>query len=231
MSGKLYIAAKAPRIGLAKTRLGRAIGHEAAVGLYSAFLCDLSARFANAPFPAGWYITPPDAWPDIEPLVCPGGRVYDVLVQGEGDWTERQRVLFRGAASRGEERVVLVASDSPQLTVDVVSQAFSELERHELVLGPVYDGGYYLIGMRGWYDVLRDLPMSTATVLDDIIARSQSAGLSVAQLEPTFDIDELEDLQHLQQVVTTRCDLPATRGALEALELLERLTPFVGGAQ
>ncbi|MBA4115814.1 MAG: DUF2064 domain-containing protein [Rubrobacter sp.] len=79
----------------------------------------------------------------MRPLVSPLGEGR-VLIQGEGDWTERQRELFGGAAGRGEDKVVLIASDSPHLTVEVVVRAFEELDRRDLVLGPTFDGGYYL---------------------------------------------------------------------------------------
>ncbi len=219
MADTLYIIAKAPRVGLAKTRLGRSIGHEAAIMLYKAFLQDLAARFVDAPFECGWYVTPPDAWDDISPLVDWGEREVRILFQKEGDLTERQREFFYGAATRGEERVVLIASDSPHLTVEVVMQAFRELDRHDLVFGPTYDGGYYLIGMRGWHDVFHGLPMSVGTELDDIIAQAERAGLSVGRVEATFDIDEVEDLEHLRQLVERRTDLAATRAALKALGL------------
>jgi uncharacterized protein len=214
----LYIAAKAPRAGLAKTRLGRSIGHESAVALYRAFLRDLAARFAGAPFVCGWYVTPPDAWPEIAPLVAPCGESR-VLSQGEGDWTRRQRELFRGAPERGEERVVLIASDSPHLTVEVVERAFGELDRHDLVFGPTHDGGYYLVGMRGYHDVLQDVEMGTHTVMDEISARAKQAGLSIGSVEATFDVDEAEDLAQLRQLVATRPDMAATRAALEVLGL------------
>ncbi len=216
MADALYIIAKAPRAGFAKTRLGRAIGHEAAVALYKAFLRDLGARFADAPFECGWYVTPADAWEDISPLVgC--GREERILLQKEGDLTERQRELFLGAAARGEERVVLIASDSPHLAVEVITSAFRELDRHDLVFGPTYDGGYYLIGMRGWHDIFHDIPMSVGTELDNIIARAEQAGLSVGRTESTFDIDEIEDLEHLRRLVEYRSDLAATRVALDTL--------------
>jgi rSAM/selenodomain-associated transferase 1 len=217
----LYIAAKAPRAELTKTRLGRAIGHENAVTLYKAFLTDLATRFADAPFALGWYVTPPEAWEEIAPLAGRRGRAARVSIQPPGDWTERQRQLFRESAARGEERIVLIASDSPHLAVGVVEEAFRALDRHDLVFGPTYDGGYYLIGMRGFHDVLSGIPMSTGTVLDDITGRAEHIGLSIGWVETTFDIDEMEDLEHLRRIVATRADLSATRSALETLGLHE----------
>jgi len=218
VSDALYVIAKAPRVGLAKTRLGRTIGHERAVTLYRAFLQDLAARFSGAPFALGWYVTPPDAWAEISPLVGESGQV---LFQGEGDLTERQRELFREAAGRGEERTVLIASDSPHLTVGIVEEAFRCLDRQDIVFGPTYDGGYYLIGMRGYHDVLQEAPMSVGTELDGIVARARLSGLSVALLETTFDVDVVEDIRHLRPLVLERPDLAATRDALESLGLLE----------
>ena len=222
MTPILYIAAKAPRAGLAKTRLGRAVGHERAVALYASFLRDLAARFARAPFALGWYITPPDAWPELAPLVGAAEqestRAARVLAQREGDWTARQQALFAGAAGRGEGPVILAASDSPHLSVETVSAAFDELDRHDLVIGPTYDGGYYLIGMRGWHDVFQGIPMGTRTVLNGISARAGRMGLSVGQVDATFDIDEEEDLEHLRRLAAG-ADLPATRAALAAHDL------------
>jgi rSAM/selenodomain-associated transferase 1 len=227
VSDALYVIARAPRVGFAKTRLGRTIGHERAIALYRAFLRDLAARFSRSSFAPGWYVTPADAWPEISPLI---GEPRRVLVQGEGDLTERQRELFQGAAGRGERRTVLIASDSPHLTVEVVEEAFWRLDRQDIVFGPTYDGGYYLIGMRGYHDVLRETPMSVGTELDGLVARSRHFGLSVGMLEPTFDVDVVEDLQHLRPLVLERPDLEATRDALESLGLLEHdLQPVEGG--
>ena len=120
MTDVLYVIAKAPRVGLAKTRLGAAIGHEEAIELYKAFLRDLGARFTDAPFGFGWYITPQDAWPEISALA---GETDRLLYQGEGDLTDRQRELFREATRRGE-RAVLIGSDAPHLAVEKIEEAF-----------------------------------------------------------------------------------------------------------
>lgn len=217
MKDALYIIARAPRAGFAKTRLGNGIGHERAVALYKAFLADLGARFSNAPFPLGWYVTPPGSWPEIS--ACAGG-CERVLFQGEGDLTRRQRDLFLGAKERGERKVVLMAADSPQVEAGAVEEAFRLLDERDIVLGPTYDGGYYLVAMSRPHDVFED-PMSTGTELDDVIKRAERSGLSVGLLEATFDVDEAEDLRYLTGPARERSDLAATRAALEDLGLLE----------
>lgn len=219
LSEVLYFAAKAPRPGFAKTRLGKTIGDEAALALYRAFIKDLSSRFSTARFQVGWYVAPADAWPDLVPLIHRSAEGHRVVVQPSGDWAHRQAALFRGAADRGEDRTVLAATDSPQLTVEVVESAFSLLWTRDVVLGPVHDGGYYLIGMRGWNDILSDVAMSTATAFEQIVERSRRAGLSLGLVEMTFDIDEQTDLVELQRVAHERDDLPATRTALANLAL------------
>ncbi|HMN97981.1 MAG TPA: DUF2064 domain-containing protein [Miltoncostaeaceae bacterium] len=217
MSDRLWIAAKAPRPGLAKTRLAAGVGGPAALALYRGFLADLAVRFAGARVPAGWYVTPPDAWGDLRAIVAPSGPAPPVLVQPAGDWTDRQRALFRGAAARGERRTVLIASDSPHLEVAVVEAAFAALDRDDVVIGPTHDGGYYLIGMRGWHDVLAGVAMSTDAVLDGILAAARRTATAVTVLKPTFDIDGREDLGLLAALDPARADLAATRRALAGI--------------
>lgn len=218
MSDVLYIIAKAPRVGFAKTRLGASIGHEAAIELYEAFLRDLSARFSNARFGLGWFVTPPDSWPEISALTGDSDRV---LHQREGDLTNRQQQLFREAARRGE-RAVLIGSDAPHVTLENVEEAFHTLDRHGLVFLPTHDGGYCLIGMSGPYEeVLEGVEMSTGSELDGIMNRAELMGLSVKLLKPTFDVDVVEDLPHLRDQARAREDLAATREALEKLGIGE----------
>ncbi|MGH7869542.1 MAG: hypothetical protein ACREP9_18395 [Candidatus Dormibacteraceae bacterium] len=83
MINHLYIAAKAPRPGVCKTRLGQMIGDSAAASLYAAFLADLGARLQSQHYLLGWYVAPSTAWPAIAPLVPPPDSI---LVQPDGEW-------------------------------------------------------------------------------------------------------------------------------------------------
>jgi glycosyltransferase A (GT-A) superfamily protein (DUF2064 family) len=214
VSARLYLAARAPRLGLNKTRLARAVGDESALDLYRGFLRDLSARLRRRGLPLGWFVSPWDAWPELAAVVGPGRRPEPVAIQPEGDWTERQRALFAGAAARGETRTLLMATDSPQIDAREVERALAALERRDLVLGPVEDGGYYLLGMRGWHDVLAGVAMGVGDVAGAILANAGRLGLSVALLDPTFDVDEIGDLAALERACDERGDLPETARAL-----------------
>jgi len=215
MTERLYVAAKAPRPGFVKTRLGRRLGDGAATGLYRAFLIDLSSRLRALPISTGWFVTPDDGWCEVSD--CVGGGWSPAVRQGAGSWGVRQDRLFRTAQERCESRVVLIASDSPQVGLDLIEQAFSALDSHDLVFGPVLDGGYWLIGMTDYAPILGEMPMSTATVLADLLAAAAARRLPVHLLEPVFDVDEVSDLDRLSEAVRRRADLTATSAALAAL--------------
>ena len=46
------------------------------------------------------------------------------------------------------DAAVIIGSDCPYLTSEIVMVAFLKLNEVDFVIGPVCDGGYYLIGMR-----------------------------------------------------------------------------------
>jgi glycosyltransferase A (GT-A) superfamily protein (DUF2064 family) len=198
----LMIAARVPTPGETKTRLGQTIGMDEAASLYACFLQDLATHLLPAIRAKGiaiaWTYSPPDA--DFAGTLDDLGIGHDgdhlVPQDGEG-WAVRQDTLHRWASGAGYDRAVLIASDSPHLPADHVLAAFAALETSHVVIGRVLDGGYYAIGMRGYRDILRDVPMSTASAADALIANAESHGLAVAEVPATFDVDIADDVSHL----------------------------------
>ncbi len=225
----LMIAARAPHVGSTKTRLGRTIGMERATRLYVAFLADLAGRFTPPANPGGsWDLAWAHAPPDVdfrselrEAIGDAPAHVHYVPQIVDQDWGRRQSALLAWGDAEGYRRTVLIASDSPQIEVAVIEDAFSALASHDVVLGRVHDGGYYLIGQRGFREILDGVPMSTASAAEGVLQHARSQGLATAEVAPTFDVDIEDDLtlliKHL--AVSDGAAAPATWEALRELGL------------
>jgi hypothetical protein len=224
----LLVAARMPVAGETKTRLGRAIGMDRAAALYRAFLADLARTLAAASAAAGfdlvWTHSPPDA--DFRQAIAEIAgdapeRVRTLPQIDDEDWGRRQRALLRWGHDAGYARSVLIASDSPQIGAGVIDEAFGALEASDVALGRVHDGGYWLIGQRGFAEIFDDVPMSTASAADALVARASALGLRVAEVPGTFDVDVEADLELLRAHLGA-CDgrdAPATWAALRELGL------------
>jgi hypothetical protein len=94
----------------------------------------------------------------------------------------------------GAETVVLLGSDSPTLPLELVRQAFKELDRADVVLGPATDGGYYLLGCaRRLPPIFNGIPWGSCRVLAETVARLSDPTWRLAVLPPWYDVDTLED--------------------------------------
>lgn len=225
----LFVVARLPVSGTTKTRLGAAIGYERAAALYAAFLRDLGARFARAATRDGydlyWYYTAPDDASDADfaMVVGPGGGYFR---QPAGDLGARLQHGFATLAERGYERIMVLSSDSPHAPASWIADSFDALRTHDVVIGPARDGGYYLLGQRiagsGPVDLFSHIEMSTSRVYDATLACARAAGLRVASVPVTFDVDEAADLELLRLVLAgaPSCgadEAPATYAALTSL--------------
>jgi len=198
----LLVITRAPIPGFAKTRLGETIGMEQAALLHRAFLTDIAHKFfapgtLSDTIERGWAITP--ATYDFAALTrslapsVPVEKMVFVNQVGEG-LGARLTNCFAWAAEHGHQDTVIMASDSPQLDPAIILQAFSELDLHDLVIGRVHDGGYYLVGQRGFSDVLSQVPMSTSNAAEALVETATARGLSVAELPHDLDVDVEQDL-------------------------------------
>jgi rSAM/selenodomain-associated transferase 2 len=99
---------------------------------------------------------------------------------------------------------VIIGSDCPGLTPEVITAAFARLTETPVVLGPARDGGYYLIGLsRPMPELFRGIPWGTDRVLADSLAVLQRQGCKPALLEPLEDIDRPEDLPAWRRIAAS----------------------------
>ncbi len=120
-------------------------------------------------------------------------RIY--RPQGEGHLGDRLSRAADLAFAAGGKRLVIIGTDCPGLTAEVLTSAFESLGASDVVLGPAFDGGYYLIGLRSFAPALfENIPWGTEAVLDSTLAASRKLGLTVSLLPAAADIDRPEDL-------------------------------------
>jgi len=217
----LAIMARYPEKGKIKTRLAHTIGEEATLHLYQAFLYDLARRFANWTCDLHWVYTPTehDFAAFVATLVPEHTKGMSVLPQQGPDLGHRLYQVFHTLRMRQFRRIIVIGSDSPQISRATILQAQQALETADIVLGPADDGGYYLIAMHEPHDVFSAIPMSTEVVLQMTIEKAQKQRLSVHLLEPLFDIDEQPDLIRLAELLQQDSTLaPYTAACLAAIK-------------
>jgi uncharacterized protein len=121
--------------------------------------------------------------------------------QGGGDLGERMALSIKTALQAGHDRVIIVGTDCPGLTIDVLQLAFEQLQDCDLVLGPAIDGGYYLIGLRRFMpELFVGISWGTSAVRQQTIEIAIELGLSMGDLPLLADIDRPEDLPIWKQL-------------------------------
>lgn len=235
-SGQCAVAvmAKAPRPGHVKTRLQGVLGPEEAASLGTAFLRDmvenLHAAAALAPIVPFVAYAPAGEEARFDGLL-PGGTAL-LLANGAGGEAEGVegfgRVLLgtvRALLAQGFGAACVLGADSPTLPTSALADAarLTLDAAWNAVLGPVEDGGYYLLGLREAHTApFARIRWSTDFACEDTRARLAEAGLRAAELLPWFDVDDPASLRRLLEGEGGYA-APHTRAALERMGLRARL--------
>jgi len=195
MQQRLVIFTRFPEPGKAKTRLIPALGsrraaqlqrdmtrHTLAVARELAAGCPLSLEVR---FEGG----------DAQKMAACFGNELSYRPQGPGDLGRRMERAFAEARAEGAERTVLIGTDCPEITPELIRAAFERLAACDVVLGPANDGGYYLIGLQHPAPQLfTGIPWGSERVFRDTLRRAGGLSLDVSLLEPLSDVDRPEDL-------------------------------------
>jgi len=193
----LGIFAKYWRPGSVKTRLAATIGAEGAAALSREFLALLLRRMASQA--ARRYVvgSPPESLSAFEQMAGPD---WECVAQVPGDLGRRLAAFFEDAFQRGARRVIVLGSDSPTVPQSAIDRAWEELDRHDVVLGPTADGGYYLVGAsRLVPELFQAIPWSTERVWRTTVNRLRACDARHAALPAWYDVDSAPDLMRLQR--------------------------------
>ena len=217
---RLILFAKRPRHGQVKTRLAPALGHDAALALYAAFLADSVRLVLSLPDRPALELCLDGPWtPDLGPVPHPGLTLTE---QAPGDLGQRLLRAFDRSHRGGAARTVLIGSDSPTLPPDRLSAAFGALRGGaDLVVAPAEDGGYVLIGMRAPLpELFGEVPWGQAGVMEATRRRAADLGLAIAELPGLYDVDDPAGLERLREELA---DPEVARRACDTARVLTQL--------
>jgi uncharacterized protein len=194
----LLIFVKYPEPGKVKTRLAKYIGLENAALLYrkmaESIIHDLSELADHRKI---IFFDPPERKHDVMRWLK--FNALSFIAQEGNTLGERMSNAFSHAFSLGADKAVIIGTDCPQITTQTILKAFEKLETSEVVIGPSYDGGYYLLGLRRFIpEIFDDIYWSTNLVFDQTIKKLRHNGINPECLEMLRDVDTVDDLSQDQ---------------------------------
>jgi rSAM/selenodomain-associated transferase 1 len=178
-----------PRLGKVKTRLAKSVGDEKALSIYKACSFYIINHILSGPNPAYIFLS------DKSDLDQSHFDTKNLLIQNGVDLGLRMSNSFSEIFSKGFKKVVIVATDVPDIDNKLIQSALNSLDNKDFVLGPSVDGGYYLLGMNKFSRFLfENMTWSHGDVLADTILKIKQKNLSCELLTNLIDIDQESDL-------------------------------------
>jgi uncharacterized protein len=175
-----------------KTRLAASIGDDRALQIYNkllnhALITALGVNCARSVFC------------DEKPALGKEWSEDDFFITSQRgtDLGERMSNAFKEVYEEGANSMIIIGSDCPGITPELINDAFYQLNNFDIVIGPALDGGYYLLGMnRPILQLFESITWSTSTVFDETMITASQLELSIYQLPVLSDIDLPSDLDH-----------------------------------
>jgi uncharacterized protein len=188
----IAILAKAPLPGLAKTRLAPVLGADGAANLQARFIAHAVTTAQSAALGPVTLWAAPDPHHPVFEAAAPG---VALAAQPEGDLGARMMAAVE--AARGP--AIVVGTDCPALTPEHLRAAARALvDGIDVVIIPVDDGGYGLIGMQRPQPALFEgMTWSTSSVMAQTRRRLSRLGLSWREPARLWDVDRPADLDRL----------------------------------
>ncbi len=191
----LILFIKNPVLGRVKTRLAKKLGDEQALTIYRLLLQHTLAAAIQTD--AARIVAYSDFIPESDEW---DPSLFLKSLQSGQDLGQR---MFQALASAlaSHPAAILAGGDIPQLSPGILTEGIQALQRHDLVIGPASDGGYYLIGMKQPEPRLFEgIAWSTASVCRQTLAKARELRLSAHILPTLHDVDEAEDWEKVKHL-------------------------------
>jgi rSAM/selenodomain-associated transferase 2/rSAM/selenodomain-associated transferase 1 len=210
----IILFTRLPEPGRSKTRLIPALGAQGAADLHQSMMTRTIRRVSGF-----CELNPPSleirlaGTDDCSACRHFRGENFRVRPQGPGDLGLRLKRAFHDAFNQGYSRVVAIGTDTPALDERHLDEAFRVLRQHDAVIGPVEDGGYYLIGSsRRCPSIFESIDWGGEHVFSQTIMQFEKLKLTWCKLEKLHDVDHPEDLHVWEKETGLKTRVPGAEG-------------------
>jgi uncharacterized protein len=195
MKTKIIFLTKFPEPGKVKSRLSKEIGAFQAAEIYKNVLLDNWQNAKETAHKISIEYSPPESLFGFQELF---GENTEFHPQTGNDIGWRMANAFERYFQQQFDAVVLIGGDTPELSVDLFNRVFNSLIDHDIVLGPAYDGGYYLIGFKKVSfnpKYFQNIDWSTDQVFNQTIEIIRNSVNKLYLLEKRIDLDTFDDVK------------------------------------
>lgn len=195
------VFARAPIPGQTKTRLIPALGEAGAARLHAEMIHRTLEKATSLENGAAELWCAPDTDHQFF-LSCAKTYGVELRQQYGSGLGERMCHAFTESLHRSPW-AILIGTDCPELMVTDIEHACDMLNGDmDVVLGPATDGGYVLIGLNRSVPLLfTDMPWGSDQIAELTRGRLRDLGMRWCELPARNDIDQPEDLKHINFVV------------------------------
>lgn len=202
----IIIYAKWPELNKTKTRIAEETTPEFARDLSMACLDDVVSHIAFSTVYDAYFgvNTEEESYKFKEKYDMPSIiTTHDSIAYGENEQSSRMFSAF-SKLFKHHNKIVLVPIDVPGLLKEDIINAFSELNQYEQVIGPEYNGGVYMIGVRKPIKkgLFRNVRWGTRHSFADLISNCDS---NTKVLGLKSDLNSTNDLLREREKIMSDC--------------------------
>jgi rSAM/selenodomain-associated transferase 1 len=200
MKKRLIIFIKTPSLGKVKTRLAATEGEVEALSIYEQLLAytnEISLKFTQeTEIPVHVYFSDVKGNEHLFP------NAANRFVQVSGDLGVKMQSAFEDGIEWGFEQQVIIGSDCAEINEIDLKQAFTALNFCDVVLGPAFDGGYYLLGLSKMVEMIfANKPWSTPQLFALTQSEIVKNGYGLFLLATKSDVDTIGDWNRKENLI------------------------------
>lgn len=194
----IVLFAKTPESGTAKSRIAETEGDSRALEIYYELLEATARTVSGLPYHVAY--TGSSNPQSLKAIFTEATSFFSQTGKGLG---VKLRNAFEYLFVKGYKNICALGTDCPYLTTKEIEDSFKALnEGKNAVIGPTYDGGYYLIGCtpKGM-KVFSATQWSKSGLFMETMNIIKEHSLSYYSLKKLHDIDYIEDYNKWKQEV------------------------------